>query len=282
MLTVEEVQEKYGAIKGSDVDPEQPSLILFSTSIEGNEATGKTRMPLLTYPWPLVHINYGDRDATHFLYEMSPERRAATTLYNMKASTPEGWTRAEARDSLTKLQEILVVELAEGHLKGGTVILDSASSWDSAIQEVLVAPALEEELTEGKQKRRGGLAYSKRNLAVRGTINWLKNQGCFVVLTHQKKPKWAKDGPIPGVYEAKMNNEVGYLVEIRVDLQKLCARCGSPECEKEGHIGRRHVGRIVKFGKNTAMEGMVIEGLTFETLYAMYAGSPFPDEKRLQ
>jgi hypothetical protein len=224
----------------------------------------------------MTHINFGDRDATHFLYEMSPERRAATTLYNLKPKTSDGWTRAEARESLTTLNEILTTEVADGRLQGGTVCLDSGSSWWSAVQEVLVAPALEQE-----DKRMGGLAYGKGNLAVRGTINWLKNQGCFVVLTHQKKQKWDNKGPVEGAYEPKMNGEVGYLVEVRVDLQKLCLKCGSPECQAEGHIGRRHMGRLVKFSKNTALEGTMLEGLTFETLYAMYAGAPFPRKEAL-
>ena len=111
-----------------------------SVSVEGLESAGKTYFTLMTMPLPVVHVNFSDREATPFLYEMSAERRARTKLYSFKAQTTQGWTRAEGAESLQELSGIAQKELADGRLKGGTFIIDSGSSWWEVVQEVYVAP----------------------------------------------------------------------------------------------------------------------------------------------
>ena len=63
-MTPKEIQAQHGAIHGADFDPNNGGHIPFSLSIEGLESTGKTHFALMTCPLPIVHINFGDRDAT--------------------------------------------------------------------------------------------------------------------------------------------------------------------------------------------------------------------------
>lgn len=281
-MTIDETRAKYGALQGADA-PTTP-ILPFALSVEALEGCGKTQFGLLTCPWPTVHINFGDRDAKPFLYEMSPERRAHTTLYSFVPASTEGWTRPEARQSLTALSAIVKTELSDGQLAGGTFILDSGSSWWDVVQEVYVAP-LEEERDSKGEKRSGGLIYGQGNLVISGVVSWIKNRGCFFVLTHQKAQVWDARGPVPGSYKARMNSKVPYLVEVQLDLRKVCAveSCEGMDCRAIGHMGRKHIGRLVKFAANTGMEGLeyVNDQITFANIYKLYAGREFPEPERL-
>ena len=278
-----DVRAKYGAINGATVG-NAPPIIPFSMSVEGLEGTGKTQFGICTGPLPVVHVNFADREATRFLYEVSDTRRKAITLYSFVPTSTQGWTRSEASKSLVALSEIAQSEMKDGKLRGGTFILDSGSSWWDAIQEVYVAPKEEERDREGK-KRAGGLIYSEGNLIVSGVVSWLRSQGAFFVMTHQKRQRWDKDGPVPGAYDARINSKVPFLVEVRLDLRKVCAveTCGGLDCRAQGHIGRKHIGRLIKFAANTAMEGIEYynEQINFANIYTLYAGGPFPEPERL-
>ena len=252
----------------------------FSMSVEGLEGTGKTHFSLLTTPPPIVHVNFGDRDATLFLYpdRMSEERREQTTLYSFHAASSEGWTRQEGYDSLAELSKIAREDLSNGKLAGGTFILDSASSWWEVVQECYVAPE-QEKREAGGGKKTGGLEYMKGNLIVNGVIQWIKSQGAFVILTHRKAQEWGPSGPIPGKFKAKINSKVPSLVEVRLDLYKTCAAvspegrvCGSEECESKTHQGRVHNGRFLKFAANTGMEGFAFPEPSFGMVYSLYTG----------
>ena len=287
-MTNNDVRAKYKALAGDSFSLED-KILPFSISVEGLEGTGKTQFGLLTCPTPVVHINFGDRDATSFLYDMSAERRSKTTLYSFAPSDTKGWTRDEAKQSLFALSDIAKNEMSDGKLAGGTFILDSGSSWWDAVQEVYVAPLEEQRETEGKRKS-GGLIYGQGNLVVSGVVSWIKNQGAFFVLTHQKRQRWDKDGPVPGAFDPRINSKIPYLVEVRLDLRKECAAvvngriCGGADCQGKGHIGRKHIARIIKFGRNTAMEGIELEdsNITFANIYMLYAGRPFPNEEALR
>ncbi|KKN55482.1 hypothetical protein LCGC14_0581570 [marine sediment metagenome] len=278
MPTVEEVQEKYGAIKAVDIvangDP-----ITFATSVEGLEGTGKTYFGLLTCPTPIVHVNFGDRDATPLLYDMSAERRERTVLYAFHAKGSGGWTRPEGKDALHALAEVAQEHLSDGKLAGGTFIIDSGSTFWDVVQEVYVAPEQEKREREGGKKR-GGLEYGQANLIVSGVLNWIKNQGAFLIITHTKAQEWDAQGPIPGKYRAKQNNKVPYIVEVRLDLTKECSTCSAPDCR--AHVGRKHFGQFLKFGRDTALEGMKLESPTFEMVYSFYARGKFPNEEALR
>jgi hypothetical protein len=267
----EDIQTKYNAIKGADFDTSKKDISL-AISVEGLEGTGKTHFALLTCPLPIVHINFSDRDANIFLYDMDEERRKQVTLYSdpFQAKTSQGWTRAEGQAALAALSEIAQDHLANGKMKGGTFVLDSGSSFWEVVQEVYVAPQQEKRQSEGG-KRSGGLEYMQGNLIVNGVISWLKQQGAHVILTHRKRQDWDAKGPIPGQFSAQLNKKVPYLVEVRLDLYKTCEVCGSEFCEKKGHQGRKHWGRIVKFGRNTQMEGMCFENPSFDLVYNLYA-----------
>lgn len=279
-MSVEDVRSKYGAVSGADVVTNGGPLT-FSISVEGLEGTGKTRFGLLTCPRPLVHLNFGDRDATPLLYDASEERRKDITLYAQHAQSPDGWTRAEAKESLDALAEIARGHLSDGALAGGTFIIDSGSTWWEALQEVYVAPEQEKRDASGG-KRRGGLEYTKANMILSGVLNWIKNQGAFLIITHTKAQEWDAQGPVPGKYRARLNNRVPYIVEVRLDLTKDCAECGAPDCK--AHIGRKHIGQLLKFGRNTALEGMKFEdkAITFDMIYKLYTGGAFPNEGALK
>ncbi len=271
--------ESYGAIRGADFDTSD-TLSTFSMSLEGRDGAGKTHFALMTCPTPIVHINFGDRDATSFLYGMEKERRDKVTLYSFQPKEIAGWTRKECSDSLKGLAEIANEHLKDGNLKGGTFILDSGSSWWEAIQEVKVAPKEEERMASG-DKKMGGLIYQEGNLLVRGTIGWIKRQGAFTILTHTKKQRWDAQGPIQGVFDPQLNTRVPYLVEVRLDLRMDCVKCGSPDCSKGGHQGRVQVGRFLKCA-NIEYVGLELKPPTFKAVYAMQIGRAFPKEEELR
>ncbi|KKN03003.1 hypothetical protein LCGC14_1112130, partial [marine sediment metagenome] len=204
-------------------------------------------------------------------------------MYEFKAKTSRGWTRQEGLDSLKGLSEIAQAELADGSMKGGTFVLDSGSTWWEVIQECYVAPEQEKREASGG-KRTGGLEYMQGNLIVNGVINWLTSQGVFVIITHRKRQDWGPQGPIPGAFSAQINKKVPYLVEIRIDLTKVCAKCGGEECKAEGHQGRTHRARFLKFAADTSYEGFSFEdeAINFGFVYSLYTGKTFPDLGRLE
>ncbi len=285
-MTLDALTE-YGGQRGDQLVAEiadKKQAIPLSMSVEGLEGTGKSSFVLNTCPLPIVHINYGDRSAAPLLMDMSEERRSQITLYNFQAESPFGWTRAECRKSLDALSKIAQHHLSDGSLQGGTFCIDSGSTWWSSVQEVYVAPEMEKREADGKKKT-GGLEYSQANLLVNGALSWIKRQGVFLIITHQKRQEWGSSGPIPGQYKPRMNSGVPSLVEVRLDLQKLCMVCKTDNqtCESSNnHVGRKHVGRIAKFGRNTKLEGTVLENVTFGLIYLLYMGTPFPDEERIK
>ena len=264
----------YTITKGADIVTNGPAPVAFTMSVEGLEGTGKTYFGLMTAPTPIVYVNFGDRDATLFLYDMPPERAKDVDLVSFTPSSEQGWTRAEGSQSLAALSQIAKERLSGGALAGGTFILDSGTSWWEVVQEVYVAPEQEKREAEGGKKR-GGLEYMQGNLIVDGVLRWIKAQGAFVIVTHRKTQEWGAGGPIPGKYRAQINRKIPYLVEVRLDLYKTCAVCGAEECEAKGHQGRRHWGRLLKFGRNTALEGLAIENPTFATIYKLYTGREY-------
>ena len=243
----------------------------FSTSIEGLESTGKTHISLLTTPPPVVHVNFGDRDATWFLYQMDEERRKQTTMYSFSAKTSDGWTRPEGMESLQELSKIAQDHLSDNKMVGGTFIIDSGSSWWEVVQECFVAPEQEKRQAEGGKKT-GGLEYMQGNLIVNGVASWVKNQGAFVIFTHRKTQEWGPAGPIPGKFRAQINRKIPFLVEVRLDLRLACVVCGGEECEAKGHQGRKQIGRFLKFGASLDMIGYSWENPDFRTVYALYTG----------
>ena len=208
---------------------------------------------------------------------MDTERQKQVEFFEFASSVPEGWTRDEGMKSLILLTDLVKERLSDGGLAGGTFVLDSGSSWWEAVQECYVAPEMEKQEASGG-KRTGGLVFMRGNLVVNGVINWIKSQGCHFILTHRKTQDWNDKGPIPGKYSAQLNRKVPYLVEIRLDLHKLCVVCGGEFCEAAGHAGRRHLARVIKFGRNTMMEGLELEGeqITFANVYRMYTGRDLP------
>lgn len=264
----------YKTIKGAEFDvTSEPAP--FSMSVEALEGAGKTRFGLIGTPGPVVHVNYGDRDATIFLYQMDEQRRSEVTMYDFQAPSSEGWSHAEGMQSLKDLSAIAKDHLAGGKMAGGTFILDSGSSWWETVQECYVKPQTE---ARGDGKKVGGLEYMQGNLIVSGVVSWLKSQGVFVILTHRKRQDWGSSGPIPNSYSPQINRKVPYLVEVRLDLFKVCNTCGSQECRAPGHVGRTHKGRLLKFAAQTMLEGMELQQdqCNFATVYRMYTGKRGP------
>lgn len=269
----------YKTIKGGEFDvTAEPAP--FSMSVEALEGAGKTHFGLIGTPGPVVHINYGDRDATIFLYQMDEKRRAEITMYDFQAPSSAGWSRAEGMESLKDLSAIAKDHLSDGKMAGGTFILDSGSSWWETVQECYVKPQTE---ARGDGKKVGGLEYMQGNLIVSGVVSWLKSQGVFVIITHRKRQDWGANGPIPNSYSPQINRKIPYLVEVRLDLYKTCngngtTPCGSQECRAPGHIGRTHKGRFLKFAAATALEGMELapDKCNFGTVYQMYTGKRPP------
>jgi len=266
----------YAVLDGSTLDVAHPPILPFSISVEGLEGTGKTYFSLLTCPTPIVMINFGDRDPRHYLYSMPNDRRAKVRLINFHSRNPGGWTRQEAAESLSQLTQAAQLETADGRLNCGTFIIDSGSTWWQAVQEVHVAPLEEKRIASG-EKQTGGLIYGRANLIVSGILNYIKNQGCFLVITHTKRQRWGSDGPVPGAFDPQYNSRVPYIVEVRLDLRTECPSCGGRDCQAKGHVGRKHIGRILKFGNNTGMVGMEIENPTFSVIYSLYRGQEFRD-----
>ena len=267
----------YKTIKGSEFDiTSEPAP--FSMSVEALEGAGKTHFSLMDTPGPVVHVNFGDRDATWFLYQMSEERRKEVTMYDFQAVSSEGWSRKEGLEGLHDLSDIAKQHMEGGKLNGGTFIIDSGSSWWEIVQECYVKPQTEQ---RGEGKKIGGLEYMQGNLIVSGVVSWLKSQGAFVILTHRKRQDWGSSGPIPGSYSPQVNRKVPYLVEVRLDLFKTCdgngtTPCGSQECRAIGHVGRTHKGRFLKFAAQTMLEGLEINPVTFGNVYKMYTGKRPP------
>ncbi len=250
-----------------DFDPNTP--ISFSISLDGLEGTGKTHFIVNTMPRPLVIVNFGDRSALQFLYRMTEEERAGIYTYDIQPSSPEGWTFAEAVQSLVTLNKI--VSTAAPLMPGGTFALDGGSSWWSVMQQVFVEPKEQQRMAAGK-KSTGGIIYEEANNRVRGVIGHIRANGCFLAMTHQMKQDWDANGPIIGQFSPKKNSQIPFLMEVEITLRKKCAQCGAWACTTEGHMGRKHFAQIKKLSGNTKMEGIQIEGLMFRDLYRMQTG----------
>ncbi len=95
------------AAKGAFIDgasfKHEDHPITFSISLEGLEGTGKTDFIVNTMPLPIVLVNFGDRSAIPFLYNMDEARRSQVHIYDIQPSSDQGWTLAEAIDSLKQL-----------------------------------------------------------------------------------------------------------------------------------------------------------------------------------
>jgi|FLYL01.1.fsa_nt_gi hypothetical protein len=269
-----ELQSK-GIILTSAEELHPDEITPFSVSVDGLEGTGKTTFAL-GFPRPLILVNFGDRSANLLLYDLPEEKRRDVYICDIQPASPEGWTYQEAVQSLLTLNQ--VIREAAPRLKNGTFVLDGGSSWWSVMQQVFVEPKEKERIAAGK-KSIGGIIYEEANNRVRGIISYIKACGCFLVLTHQLKQNWDSDGPIPGSYSPRKNSQTPYLVEVEVELSKVCRSCSAPACTNPEHIGRKHLARIKKLSGNTGLEGLVVENLTFETLYTMQTGRPYPGKK---
>ncbi len=268
---------------GDEFDVNAP--VSFSVSYDGLEGAGKTYIIINTMPRPLAIINFGDRSALQFLYKMTPEEREGIYTIDIQPSSPEGWTFTEAVESLKTLNT--VVATMAPNMQGGTFALDGGSSWWSVMQQVYVEPKEKERMAAGTKKT-GGIVYEEANNRVRGVIGHIRANGCFLALTHQMKQNWDKDGPVIGSFSPKKNSQVPFLMEVEVTLMKLCsaktgenAVCNAFACEKVGHVGRDHFGRIKKLSGNTTLEGMQIKGLTFPMIYQMQTGLEYPTPEKL-
>lgn len=279
--TVTEALEKYGGRTAEAIIADKRP-VTFATSLEGLEGTGKTWLPLMTWPLPMVYINFGDRDPSVLLYDKAMDgRRDQVYIYQFHAKTEEGWTRKEGNESLEAMAQIARAHLSGSVLAGGTFVIDSGSSWWDVMQECHVAPEEEKAIAlanaKGKDYRKSGaLIYGKANLVVSGVLNWIKNQGAFLVITHQKAQEWNKDGPIPGRFKSRINSKVPGIVEVRINMIKECAICGGQECEVKTHTGRKYLGQIVKFGHDGKLiEGITLEDPTFPMIYKLYTGKEY-------
>ncbi len=262
----------YKKIEGATFDiTSEPAP--FSMSVEALEGAGKTHFSLMDTPGPVVHVNFGDRDATWFLYQMDEKRRAEITMYDFQAPSSDGWDRKAGMESLQEFSALAKEHLKDGKMRGGTFVLDSGSSWWEVVQECYVKPQTE---ARGEGKKVGGLEYMQGNLIVSGVVSWLKSQGVFVILTHRKRQDWGANGPIPNSYSPQVNRKVPYLVEVRLDLYKVCMTCQGQECRAVGHVGREHKGRLLKFAAQTMLEGIDISPVTFGNVYRMYTGKRPP------
>lgn len=283
-LTIEDAQRtllEKGIIISNAAEFDLNTPISFSISLDGLEGTGKTHFIMFTMPRPLVVVNFGDRSANQFLYRMTDEEREGVYTYDIQPSSPEGWTFAEAVKSLVTLNTI-IAEMAPS-MPGGTFALDGGTSWWSVMQQVFVEPKEKERMVAGK-KQVGGIIYEEANNRVRGVYGHIKSNGCFLVMTHQMKQDWDKDGPVVGSFSPKKNSQIQYLAEAEVTLMKFCLQCQGFACEKEGHMGRKYVGRIKKLSgpSGKALEGIQIENLTFPVLYKLQTGKTFPNPELLR
>lgn len=235
------------------------------------EGSGKTHIIIKTFPLPLVIVNFGDRSAVPFLYEIPEQRRSQVQVYDIQPPSNDGWDFKSAVDSLKELAEIIA---AEGPLmRGGTFALDGGSSWWSVMQQVFVEPKEQERLAKGS-KQVGGIIYEEANNRARGVLGYVKTLGCFLAMTHQLKQDWDKDGPIPNQFSPRRNSQVPYLMEVVARMAKFCAAtgCGAPNCQKAEHVGRTHKARLEKLSGNTGLEGLWVGDLTFQKLYKFQTG----------
>lgn len=245
--------------------------VTFATSVEGLEGTGKTHLAVMTFPTPLVVVNFGDRSVIPFLYDMPEERRKLVHPYDIKPPTQEGWDFKSAVASLVQLGEI--IQLEGPLMRGGTFLFDGGSSWWGCMQQVFVEP--KEIAAQNAGKKKSGFVYEEANGRVRGVLKYLSGLGCFLVITHQLKQDWAADGPIPGQFSPRRNSQVPYLMEVVIRLVKVCATCNAPNCQNPQHVGRKHMARLEKLAGNTGLEGLWVENLDFDKLYTMQTGKPY-------
>jgi len=262
--------EQKGALIVGAALPEQ-TILPFSSSFEGLEGAGKTHIIIKTYPLPLVIVNFGDRSAVPFLYEIPEGRRNQVQVYDIQPPSVDGWDFKSAVESLKELAEIIS---AEGPLmRGGTFGLDGGSSWWSVMQQVFVEPKEQARIAAGG-KQVGGIIYEEANNRARGVLGYVKTLGCFLAMTHQLKQDWDKDGPIPNQYSPRRNSQVPYMMEVVVRMAKFCQnpQCGAPNCQKPDHVGRKHRSRLEKLSGNTGLEGLWVNDLTFPKLYKYQTG----------
>ena len=95
-------------------------------------------------------------------------------------------------------------------------------------------------------------------------------------MTHQLTQVWDAKGPVPGQWRARQNNQVPYMVEMRLRVYMTCNSCGGLECMAPGHVGRTHWAQIMKFGRNTEFVGQAIASPRFSTFYRLYTGRELP------
>ncbi len=285
--TVEEALALYGGQSGEElvVATTHPT---FATSLEGLDGTGKTLYILKTAPLPMVYVNFGDRDPYVILNESGmEERRKHITVYQFQSTSVDGWTRKEGDESLAAMAQLARAHLSDGKMVGGTFALDSGSTWWDVMQECKVAPeeekAVAAAVAKGKDFRKsGGLIYTKANLVVSGVLNWIKAQGVYLIITHQKAEKWGPNGPILGQYKSRINSKVPGLMEVRINMKKVCKVCEGDECEAKTHMGRDFLGQIIKFGHDgSTIEGMTFggtkgqSGVDFSLIYQLYTGAKY-------
>lgn len=237
----------------------------FSVSLQGLEGTGKTYFILATMPLPVVMVNFGDRSPAALLEKLPEERREQITVFDLQPRTEAGWTLPEAQRALQALGEIVMTAVPE--IKGGTFAIDSASRWWRAMQVALVEPKERERLAKGL-KSMGGLIYEEANLRFDGIMSWLKAQDVYVAVTHVLKQDWDAEGPIPGSYSPRQNSQIPFIVEVQLELRKVCLVCRQPLCAE--HAGRIHQGRILKMATNTLVEGTVIDDPSFDKIESLY------------
>jgi len=245
------------------LDPD--ALLPFSVSLDGLEGVGKTYFAL-RMPKPIVVVNFGDRAPEILLYDMTTEEREGIFTTNIQPKSTEGWTFTEAVESLKTLNTVVATTAPK--MPGGTFVLDGGSSWWSVMQQVFVEPKEKAAMAAGKKKA-GGLIYEEANNRVRGVVGHIKANGCFLALSHQLRQNWDATGPVPDSYSPRKNSQIPFLMEVEVEFFKVCSMCGGKGCITTGHFGRKHMARLKKLSGNTALEGLVVEALTFQSLYKM-------------
>lgn len=272
MQDLQNILEQQGIVTSDAQTLDVTALLPFSVSLDGLEGTGKTYFAL-RMPKPIILVNFGDRDPNILLYGMSEEERTGIMTTSIYPSSTEGWTIGEAIESLKTLNRVIMA--AAPKMPGGTFVLDGGSSWWSVMQQVFVEPKEQERIAKGIKKT-GGIVYEEANNRVRGVLGNVKAHGCFLAITHQMKQNWDDKGPVPDSYSAKKNSQVPYIVEVEVEFFKTCTMCGGRGCINNTHFGRKHMARLKKLSGNTGLEGLVLEGLTFDKLYKMQTGRDYP------
>ena len=266
-MNVQELQEKLR--KAGVLIPPVPEQAPWSISLQGLEGTGKTTFILATMPLPIVLVNLGDRDPRIVLYNVDKSRLPEITLYNLQPTSPGGWTYEEAKQALGTLAEIAKAHLPEIASKHGTFAIDSGSRFWSQIQKVYVEPKEQERIRQGL-KSLGGLIYEDANLVFEGFVTYAKAFPVYLALTHTMRQDWDAEGPIPNSFSPRQQRQVPYLMEVVLELRKICAQCNAPSCDR--HQGRVHVGKLIKFARNTSLEGLELRDPTFAKLDALFRG----------